>query len=56
MDLSRRGVLQLGGLGALAIGGMALPLSNAVLAKDFLKFFDAIKWHDDPQTRQVGET
>jgi FtsP/CotA-like multicopper oxidase with cupredoxin domain len=33
MDISRRNVLQLGGLGALAVGGMTLPLSNAVVAK-----------------------
>ena len=32
MDLSRRSLLQLGGLGALAVGGLSLPLSNAVVA------------------------
>ena len=33
MELTRRNALQLAGLGALAVGGMALPLSNAVVAK-----------------------
>ena len=33
MELSRRSMLQLGGLGAVAIGGLTLPLSNAVVAK-----------------------
>ena len=33
MEISRRNVLQLGGLGALAVGGLSLPLSNAVVAK-----------------------
>ncbi len=32
MDVSRRGVLQLGGLGAVAVGGLSVPLSNAVTA------------------------
>ena len=33
MELSRRSMLQLGGLGAVAVGGLTLPLSNAVVAK-----------------------
>ncbi len=33
MELSRRSVLQLGGLGALGVGGLSLPLSSGVTAK-----------------------
>ena len=33
MEVSRRSVLQLGGLGALAVGGLTVPWSSAVVAK-----------------------